>query len=210
MISHKHIFIKVPREATNQEIKQSYRLLSRKYHPDARRYRSILPGSCNNEEEVRDQWERVKLSYEILSRPKMRRRYDRKEFLADPGAAVKRAAVDAAVKGAVNVSKGISTGLFKAGSFAFQQLTKKPERKFKKVGTEARVEMDNDKTVESLQTDQTDVVIIEPDRNVSDDVRILTETRKPAKSNKKLQTKAAKTRTQTKGRGFAKKGEETR
>jgi hypothetical protein len=140
----------------------------------------------------------------------MRRRYDRKEFLADPGAAVKRAAVDAAVKGAVNVSKGLSTGLFKAGSFAFQQLTKKPERKFKKVGTEARVEMDNDKTVESLQTDQTDVVIIEPDRNVSDDVRILTETRKPAKSNKKLQTKAAKTRTQTKGRGFAKKGEETR
>ena len=117
----------VRREATTEEIKQAYRSLSRKYHPDTMRFRTILPGSCNSMDDVRDQWERIKLSYEILSRPKMRKRYDRKEFMADPAAAVQRAAVDAAVKGAVNVGKGLGQGLFQVGAFAFQQLTKKPD-----------------------------------------------------------------------------------
>jgi DnaJ-class molecular chaperone len=117
----------VRREATTEEIKKAYRTLSRKYHPDGMRFRTILPGSCNNMDDVRDQWERIKLSYEILSRPKMRKRYDRKVFMADPAAAIQRAAVDAAVKGAVSVGKGIGQGLFQAGAFAFQQLTKKTE-----------------------------------------------------------------------------------
>jgi hypothetical protein len=80
-------------------------------------------------DEVRDQWERIRLSYEILSRPKMRTRYDRKEFIADPATAMKRAAVDAAVKGAVSVGKNLGRGLFQAGAFAMKHLSKKSEPK---------------------------------------------------------------------------------
>lgn len=111
--------LKVSRKADRSEIKKSYRNLSRRYHPDGNMHRrDILPGSCNNWEEVRDHWERVKLSYEILSDPKRRKRYDRHEALADPGAAMKRAAVNAAFSGVANVGKGI----FSMGNFAFQQM----------------------------------------------------------------------------------------
>lgn len=82
----------VPREADRKEIRQAYMKLSRKYHPDGLRHRSILPGSCNNEEEVMEEWERISLSYSILSDPTTRKRYDRSEAIADPGAALQRAA----------------------------------------------------------------------------------------------------------------------
>jgi DnaJ-class molecular chaperone len=68
----------------------------------------------NNLEDVRNQWERIKLSYEILGNSKTRKRYDRHELLSDPGAAMKRAAFDAAKKGIMGVGKGI----FGAGAFA--------------------------------------------------------------------------------------------
>jgi hypothetical protein len=53
----------------------------------------------------------------------MRKRYDRKHFMADPAKAVQRAAVDAAIRSAASVGKGVGAGLFKAGAFAFQQLS---------------------------------------------------------------------------------------
>ena len=68
----------------------------------------------NNLDDVRDQWERIKLAYEILSDSRTRRRYDRHEMLADPGAAMKRAAVTAVGKGFKNIGKGI----FDMGAFA--------------------------------------------------------------------------------------------
>jgi hypothetical protein len=53
--------------------------------------------------DVRDEWERVKLSYEILSDPKTRKNYDRNssvaEVLKDPGGAVGRAVVGGAMSG---------------------------------------------------------------------------------------------------------------
>ena len=36
--------LKVSREASRDEIKQAYRKLSRKYHPDGARFRKLLPG----------------------------------------------------------------------------------------------------------------------------------------------------------------------
>ena len=72
--------LKVSRKATRDEIRASYIKQSRRYHPDAYRNgkgnNNILPGSCNNLDDVRDQWERIKLSYEILSNPKTRKRYE--------------------------------------------------------------------------------------------------------------------------------------
>ena len=102
--------LKVTRKADRQEIKQAYRALSRRYHPDVMIHRDILPGSCNNLEDVRNQWERVKLSYEILSDPLRRKRYDRIQAWTDPGRAVQRAATEAAldVMGTAVVSAGQS------------------------------------------------------------------------------------------------------
>jgi DnaJ-class molecular chaperone len=113
--------LKVSRKATREQVRDSYIALSRRYHPDGYRHRKILPGSCNNLDEVRDQWERIKLAYEILSNPKTRKRYDRHEALADPGAAVQRAAVNAAFQGI----SGMGKGLLDMGAFAVQSLNSK-------------------------------------------------------------------------------------
>jgi DnaJ-class molecular chaperone len=77
-------------------------------------YHRIL--RSNNLDDVRDQWERIKLAYEILSDNRMRKRYDRHEVIADPGAAVKRAALDATG----NAIKGVGVGLFGAGKGLFE------------------------------------------------------------------------------------------
>jgi DnaJ-class molecular chaperone len=115
--------LKVSRKATREEIRASYLTQSRRYHPDGNRHRTILPGSCNNIDDVRDQWERIKLSYEILSNPKTRNCYDRHEVLADPKAAMQRAAMNAAFDGIASVGKGV-VGI---GMFAFQAMTKSGE-----------------------------------------------------------------------------------
>jgi len=92
--------LRLPRSATLDDIKTRYRKLSRKLHPDAVSKSRILPGKCQNLDEVREEWEKVKFSYEILSDPKARKSYDRNssvaEVLEDPGAAVGRAVVGGA------------------------------------------------------------------------------------------------------------------
>lgn len=117
--------LKVSRDANRQTIKKAYRDLSRKYHPDGVRYRTLLPGNCNNLDEVRDHWERVKFSYEILKDKKTRQRYDRHSSLSDPGAALGRAAISGIGWGVVGISKGI----FNAGKFAVSKLTDDDEKK---------------------------------------------------------------------------------
>lgn len=95
--------LRVKRGASKTEIKQSYRRLSRKLHPDTVAQTDILPGTCANLQEVREEWERVQFSYEILSDPKTRKSYDRNssvaEVLEDPGGAVGRAVVGGAMGG---------------------------------------------------------------------------------------------------------------
>lgn len=58
--------LKISRKAEGPEVRRAYIEQSRRYHPDGARHRKFLPGSCNNIEEVREQWERIKLAYEIL------------------------------------------------------------------------------------------------------------------------------------------------
>lgn len=99
--------LKVDRHATRTEIRHSYRELSKKYHPDAVRFRKIMPGKCDTLDEVRDEWERIKLSYEILSDKKMRLKYDRQSALNDPGKALGRVALDTVSWGVTGLAKGI-------------------------------------------------------------------------------------------------------
>mmetsp|Transcript_5886 Transcript_5886/g.12772 ORF Transcript_5886/g.12772 Transcript_5886/m.12772 type:complete len:222 (-) Transcript_5886:106-771(-) len=106
------------RNADTADIKQSYRRLSRKLHPDMVAQSEVLPGRCANLDEVREEWERVKFSYEILSDPKMRKNYDRNssvaEVLDNPGGAVGRAVVGGAM-GGIGLVLG---GAWKLGEFA--------------------------------------------------------------------------------------------
>mmetsp|Transcript_35885 Transcript_35885/g.107157 ORF Transcript_35885/g.107157 Transcript_35885/m.107157 type:complete len:217 (-) Transcript_35885:2799-3449(-) len=114
--------LKVPRTAERTQIRNAYRALSRKYHPDGflqRKNSGILPGSCNSLEDVREEWERIKLSYEILSSKQMRVRYDRNSAIADPGAAMGRAAGQAALWGIAGIGKGILKAGSAVGDIAF-------------------------------------------------------------------------------------------
>ena len=119
-----YVVLKVPRQAEPADIKQAYRRLSRLYHPDARRHKEILPGSCNDEMEVREHWERINWSYRLLSNPVRRRKYDRHEMLSDPGRALGRAAARAAWSGVVSAGKG----LWNVGSKAVTTIVQEAEK----------------------------------------------------------------------------------
>jgi hypothetical protein len=75
--------------------------------------------SSNNEDDVRQEWERIKFSYEILTDKRLRKKYDRHVVLADPQAALQRAALDAAANAATGLGKGLfsmGVGLFSMGA----------------------------------------------------------------------------------------------
>lgn len=122
--------LKVNRDSPIKEVKKAYYSLSKRYHPDGRyRFKGILPGSCNNMEEVRDEWERIRMSYEILSDKRLRKKYERNTAIADPQEAVKRAAMDAAWNGVTSVGKGVFDIGAEIGAFAMDQITKKDDKK---------------------------------------------------------------------------------
>src|SRR5690349_20409204 len=56
----------VPRTATEEEIRQQFRKLARKHHPD------VNPGNKSAEEKFKE----INEAYEVLSDPDKRRRYD--------------------------------------------------------------------------------------------------------------------------------------
>ena len=58
--------LEVSREASQDEIRRSYRRLARKYHPDAN------PG----DKKAEDRFKEIQHAYEILSKPEKRREYD--------------------------------------------------------------------------------------------------------------------------------------
>jgi DnaJ-class molecular chaperone len=99
--------LNVSRRAERKEIKDAYRKLSKRYHPDIVRHSKVLPGKCNNHDDVEDEWERIQISYNILSERKTRMQYDRHEVINDPGAAMQRALLGAAVAGLFGIGKGI-------------------------------------------------------------------------------------------------------
>jgi DnaJ domain len=113
-----YTILKVSRTASKEQIRSSYIALSKRYHPDTVRYRSILPGSCNNQQEVRDHWERINLSYRILSHKTSRSKYDRHEALANPGDAFKRAVAQSAFDGI----HSLGTGIWSVGTFAIKTM----------------------------------------------------------------------------------------
>ena len=139
-----YVVLKINRQADTAEIKEAYRRLSRLYHPDVRRYKDILPGSCNNEMEVRDHWERISMSYRILSNPVRRRKYDRHEALADPAGALRRAAARAAWSGAVSAGKG----LWNVGSHAVTTLAQQAEKAAKTRTTTSTSVITSNKTLD--------------------------------------------------------------
>ncbi len=70
--------LEVSKEASQDEIRRSYRRLARKYHPDAN------PGDKHAE----DRFKEIQHAYEVLSKPEKRREYDegpRTFFGAGPG-----------------------------------------------------------------------------------------------------------------------------
>ena len=73
----------------------------------------------NNEEEVREEWEKIQFAYSILIDNKTRKRYDRSETIADPGAAMRRPAVEATMMGVTSIGKG----LFSLGLLAVETLS---------------------------------------------------------------------------------------
>jgi DnaJ-class molecular chaperone len=119
--------LKVPKEAERSEIKQSYRKLSRLYHPDVVAFKDILPGACNNLDDVRDHWERITWSYQLLTDPRQRRKYDRHVTLADPGKAFQQAVAKAAWEGVASMGKGLGRGLWNVGSLAVTKLAEQAE-----------------------------------------------------------------------------------
>jgi len=74
---------------------------------------------------VRDEWERVKLAYEILSDKKLRLKYDRNSALNDPGAAVGRMALEAVGWGAT----GLAKGFMELGGLAVKSATEAMQKK---------------------------------------------------------------------------------
>ncbi len=110
--------LKVGRNAQRDEIRQSYRALSKKYHPDGVRFREVMPGKCNNLDDVRDEWERIKLSYEILSDKKMRMKYDRHTAIHDPLGAMGRATLSTMGWAVMETGKGI----FSIGGMAVKHM----------------------------------------------------------------------------------------
>jgi hypothetical protein len=61
----------------------------------------------NSLDDVRDEWERVKLAYEILTDKKLRIKYDRHSALNDPAAAVGRMTLDVVGWGITGIAKGV-------------------------------------------------------------------------------------------------------
>ena len=66
----------VERHTPQDEVRSSYLHLSKLYHPDAMIRNDKFPENCKNIDQVREEWERIKLSYEILTDKKLKLKYD--------------------------------------------------------------------------------------------------------------------------------------
>src|SRR5260221_11027739 len=67
--------LSVPRNASAEDIRKSYRKLARKYHPD------LNPGDKSSE----DHFKNVQEAYDVLSDPKKRQMYDQVGFYSENG-----------------------------------------------------------------------------------------------------------------------------
>src|SRR5258707_8159756 len=67
--------LSVPRKASAEEVRKSYRKLARKHHPD------LNPGDKSSE----DRFKNVQEAYDVLSDPRKRQMYDQVGFYSDSG-----------------------------------------------------------------------------------------------------------------------------
>ena len=113
--------LQVDRQANEATIKKAYRHLCRRCHPDAVRQHAGLLG--DDDKGLREQWERITWSYELLSDTRQRRKYDVHYAVAYPGQTLRRAASALACLGLAALSKGLATvkSLAMAKVFEYQQ-----------------------------------------------------------------------------------------
>ncbi len=169
--------LKVDRQATRAQIRTSYRLLSKKYHPDAVRFRKVMPGKCDTLDEVRDEWERIKLSYEILSDKKVRLKYDRQSALNDPGKALGRVAIDTVSWGVTGLAKGIFHAVSAAADATIAATKKKDEDAVDAVDAKASINRNEaivqvDKRVKRKQRMVQPIALEEQPTSTSDGVEM--------------------------------------
>ena len=74
-------------------------------------------------DEVREEWDRIKFAYEILTNKQKRARYDRNSVISDPSTAMGQAAMDFLGWGLQGVGKGffeVGRGVAKIGGDVLQ------------------------------------------------------------------------------------------
>ena len=100
--------LEVSKEASQDEIRRSYRRLARKYHPDAN------PGDRQAEERFKE----IQQAYDVLSKPEKRREYDEgpRTFFGSQGAGQRGGArsrtsrICSAVSGTSGISSDVRAG----------------------------------------------------------------------------------------------------
>ena len=100
--------LNVHRNSSREGIKIAYRTLCKRYHPDAWNDEMTINGAICNEDELRNEWERIKFAYEILSDKRTKMKYDRHKALNDNfSQTLGKAAVSLLSWGATEITKGI-------------------------------------------------------------------------------------------------------
>lgn len=97
----------VKRDASEKEIKQAYRRLARRYHPD------VNPGDMAAEERFKN----INRAYEVLSDPQKRAKYDRYGEQWEQAEAFEKARAQAGVKGGARTFHFDFGDLFGRGGF---------------------------------------------------------------------------------------------
>ena len=117
--------LQVDRQATTATIRQAYHRLCRHYHPDA-----VRRQATELQDATRQEWERITWSYELLSNPRQRRKYDVHYAVAYPGETLKRAATALVWMSFTVLSQGLSRmgSVAAAKMMEYQQQQQKQQR----------------------------------------------------------------------------------
>lgn len=100
MVEDHYKILEVSSDASQEEIKKSYRKLALKWHPDRHRSRSSDPEAEKSTKIAEEKFKKISDSYQILSDPSQKRQYD----MLRSG----------------NAAAGMGAGGFSASSFSFQ------------------------------------------------------------------------------------------